>query len=165
MESDRPKSSCPLQKSSITSSTFTSTSTNRVVFQFESKPSDQLYVKLGGEKAIDTFAEAMYELVTQDTLIGPFFKNLDIRNQTAMFSKFLQHIFGRRPYNGTKLRAAHQQLGLKNKHFNRIILLLGEAMGSLGVPSDLVREALEVAMTTRGDICGKQLEDNAVTFW
>jgi hemoglobin len=138
---------------------------SRVSFQFESKPNDQLYVKLGGEKAIDTFAECMYELVIQDELLKPFFRNLDMNRQITMFSKFLQHIFGRKPYNGTQLRTAHERLGLRDKHFNKIICLLGEAMGSLGVPPDLVKEALEVAVTTRNDICGKPLPNSNTTYW
>ena len=171
MNQDQPKSTINLEKSLSIHSQTTPTQTNspkcasRVSFHFESKPSDQLYIKLGGEKAIHTFAETMYEHVIKDELLYPFFRNLDMQKQINMFSKFLQHIFGRKPYNGTQLRTAHERLGLRDKHFNRIICLLGEAMGTLGVPPELVKEALEVAMTTRGDICGKPLSSNTGTFW
>lgn len=114
------------------------------------------YDQLGGEPAIDATVEKFYQLVLEDQLLSPFFKNTDMTKQRRMQKSFLNHVLGMKPYAGKNMRKAHQGMGLTDEHFNRVAKLLGDAMLSLGVKQDLVSQTLAIAETTREDVLGRE---------
>lgn len=114
-----------------------------------------LYEQIGGEAAIEATVEEFYKRVTQDPLLSPFFKHLNMTRQIDMQKKFLNHVFGGHTYEGKNMRKAHAHLHLTDEHFNRVAKHLSDAMLYLGVKQNLVDQVLAVAETTRDDVLGR----------
>jgi hemoglobin len=113
-----------------------------------------LYELIGGEAAIDATVEEFYKRVLADDFLSPFFKNLNMNRQINMQKKFLNHVFGQKPYEGKNMRKAHAHLHLTDDHFNIVAKHLSDAMLHLGVKQELVDQVLAVAETTRADVLG-----------
>ncbi len=69
---------------------------------------------------------------------------------------FLTYAFGGAPsYSGKNLREAHQRLvemGMNSIHFDAVIDHLENTLKELNVPNELIREAAQIAMSTRNDV-------------
>jgi hemoglobin len=118
-----------------------------------------LYDRIGGETAVRATVLKLYEKILTDDLLAPFFENTDVdalrRSQTA----FVSYAFGAAtPYTGRNLRTAHKKAvdqGLSDAHFNRVALHLQTALHELGVPQNLIDEALTIVGSTQADVLNK----------
>jgi len=119
-----------------------------------------LYERIGGEAAILAAVDLFYAKVLGDELTRPFFAGLDMAAQAKKQVAFMTWAFGGPPeYRGRDLRAAHAELvqkkGLADVHFDRVALHLQSTLEELGVAPDLVREALAIVGSVRGEVLGR----------
>ena len=120
-----------------------------------------LYARLGGEPAVNAAVELFYDKILADDRVNRFFEGVDMRFQTAKLKRFLTSAFDSRPetYSGLDMNAAHAPLvrrGLNDSHFDAILEHLPAALTELGVPDDLMVEAVQIAESVRGDILGRR---------
>lgn len=117
---------------------------------------DQIYNAIGGEAAIDATVDEFYKRVLQDPLLKPFFEKTDMKRQHRMQKKFLNHVFGGKPYDGLNMKKAHKNLHLTDEHFDHVAKHLSDAMIHLGVSKENVKKVMDVAETTRNDVLGRE---------
>ena len=119
---------------------------------------DSLYVKLGGEPAVDAAVDIFYRKVLGDERISRFFEGVDIEQQAAKQKAFLTMAFGGpHRYTGLDMRNAHARLveqGLNDSHFDAVMEHLGATLKELGVADDLIGQAAAIAESTRNDVLG-----------
>jgi hemoglobin len=116
-----------------------------------------LFERIGGEAAVMAAVDLFYKKIIDDPLLAPFFKELDLAAQVQKQVSFIGWAFGSgRVYSGRDLREAHARLvrerGLGDVHFDAIAGHLDATLRELGVPDDLVTEALTIVASVRGQV-------------
>ena len=120
---------------------------------------NDLYERIGGEKAVRSAVVKMYDKIFADPELAPFFDDVDVEGLRRSQAAFVTMAFGGpNHYTGQNLRSAHKRLvdkGLADGHFDRVAMHLADAMRELGVAQSLIDEALAVVETTRADVLNK----------
>lgn len=118
-----------------------------------------IYEQIGGADAMDAAVDIFYRHVLSDDRISHWFDDVDMERQAAKQKAFLTMAFGGPShYTGKDMRAGHAHLvarGLNDAHFDAVCQNLKSTMEELGVPPQLIKEALEVAESTRNDVLGR----------
>jgi hemoglobin len=125
----------------------------------DSKKSQTLYEKIGGEPAVNAAVDIFYRKVLQDNRIKHFFEGVDMNKQAAKQKAFLAMAFGGpHNYSGADMRRGHAHLvakGLNDSHFDAVMEHLGATLTELKVPGELIGQAAAIAESTRKDVLGK----------
>ncbi|KAJ3270069.1 hypothetical protein HDV01_000563 [Terramyces sp. JEL0728] len=114
-----------------------------------------LYEQIGGEPALDATVKKLYQLIADDSLLAPFFKNTDMIKQHRMQKKFLTYALKGKTmpeFAKKSMQKAHASLNLENQHFDRLKEVLGQAMTSLKVEKGLIDQVLNNVEQLRGDV-------------
>jgi hemoglobin len=118
-----------------------------------------LYDRIGGEGAVMAAVELFYRKVLADPLTSPFFSKLDVAAQTAKQVAFMTWAFGGPSrHKGRDLRTAHADLvrqGLSDRHFDAVAGHLAATLEELGVPGNLIREAMDIVAGTRREVLNR----------
>lgn len=121
-------------------------------------PSGSLFERLSGQNTIDTLIDKFFDKVLADKRVNHFFEGVDterLRNKQKSYWAFA--FGGEARYTGQSLQEAHQPLmdkGLANEHFEAMIGILKETLCEMDIPGHLVQEAVQIALSTRGEILG-----------
>jgi len=130
---------------------------------------NSLYERLGGEPAVDAAVDLFYRKVLGDDSIKMYFRSTDMDDQRAKQKAFLTMAFGGpNSYSGKDLTNAHAHLvddGLNDSHFDAVAGHLNATLRELGVPDDLIGEAMAIAAGTRHDVLGKANQATAAEEW
>lgn len=126
------------------------------------KPSSQenLFEQLGGEAAVNAAVDIFYKKVLSDSLLAPFFANIEMSRQIKKQKSFLTMAFGGpHKYSGRSMRAAHSDMvknhGLNDAHFDAVASHLKSALEELKVSSHLIDQVLAIAESTRADVLNR----------
>jgi len=116
-----------------------------------------LFERIGGEAAVMAAVDLFYKKVLDDPLLAPFFRELDLAAQVRKQVSFMGWAFGSgHVYRGRDLREALARLvrerGLGDVHFDAVAGHLDATLRELGVPDDLVTEALTIVASVRGQV-------------
>lgn len=115
-----------------------------------------LYERIGGDSAVRATVVRMYEKILSDEELAPFFENIDVERLRLSQAAFVTYAFGgTTQYTGRSLRTAHRSAvsqGLTDRHFDLVALHLKDSMQELGVPANLIQEALAIVSSTRTDV-------------
>lgn len=118
-----------------------------------------IYERIGGEEAVDEAVELFYRKVVQDERIGDFFDGVDKDRLARKQKAFLTYAFGGpSEYTGQSLKEAHARLvrkGLDDTHFDAVLQNLHATLQELGVPEELIKEAVETIENEREDLLGR----------
>jgi hemoglobin len=116
-----------------------------------------LFDRLGGSPAITAATELFYRKVLADSLLEPYFDDVDMDRQVAKQAAFLtMALGGPNQYTGRDLRSAHAGLpGLTDEHVDRVISHLAQTLRELGVPDDDIAAAGAVAASVRDDVLNR----------
>ncbi|SCA55962.1 putative Group 1 truncated hemoglobin GlbN [Candidatus Terasakiella magnetica] len=115
-----------------------------------------LYIRLGGEPAMEALAEFLYERIALDEDLNRFFKNMDFAAQQQKQVDFLSDIFG-----GPKLdheldlRAVHRPLvarGMNESHFNKVAEHVIDILREMHTEESDITAAIEKIATFKDDI-------------
>ena len=117
---------------------------------------ESIYVRLGGQPAIDAAVELFYKKILADKSVNHFFDGINMVKQKAKQKQFLAAAFGGPvPYTGKDLRKAHRNLDLKESDFNAIAGHLQATLKELKIPDKLIGEVMAVAASTKDDVLDK----------
>ncbi|MFZ4125338.1 MAG: group I truncated hemoglobin [Rickettsiales bacterium] len=120
---------------------------------------NSLYQRIGGDAAVSATVVKMYEKILADDALLPFFEHIDVDALRLSQSAFVTYAFGGpNHYTGKSMRAAHQnsvKAGLNDQHFDLVAAHLKAAMEELGVPNNLIAEALAIVGSTRADVLNR----------
>lgn len=118
--------------------------------------SQSLFDRIGGAGAVDAAVDLFYRKVLADHRINKFFESADMNAQREKQKAFLTMAFGGpNNYSGKDLRSAHAKLvqdGMNEFHFGAVAEHLQETLTELGVASDLIREVMTIAGSTKADV-------------
>jgi hemoglobin len=118
-----------------------------------------LFVRLGGEGAVDAAVDIFYRKVVADDSISRYFESTDMAAQSVKLKAFLTMAFGGpNNYSGKDLREGHAHLvkdGLNDSHFDAVAGHLAATLEELNVAAELIDEVMAIAGGTRGDVLGK----------
>lgn len=121
--------------------------------------SDSLFDKIGGRDAVNAAVDLFYQKVLADDRIKHFFDDVDMEKQKGKQRAFLTMAFGGpNNYSGKDMREGHAHLvakGLNESHFDAVMENLGATLTELGVPSELIQQAAEIALSVKDDVLGK----------
>lgn len=105
---------------------------------------ESAFQRLGGEARLRVIIDHFVDRVVRDTMIGFFFRSVDIpRLKRLEFEFAAAHLGGETRYTGRPLTTAHAAHPILNGHFNRRLKILENTLRDFDVPDDVVREWLQ----------------------
>ncbi|MDH5762578.1 MAG: chemotaxis protein CheA [Nitrospinota bacterium] len=123
------------------------------------QPGGTLFERLGGQQAVDAAVDIFYDKVLADGRIKEFFNDVDTERLRNKQKAFLTFAFGGDSrYTGKTLGEAHRSLvarGLSGQHFDAVMENFGSTLRELKVPENLIKEASDIALSTRNEILGQ----------
>jgi hemoglobin len=118
-----------------------------------------LYEQLGGEEMVSKTVIIFYRKVLADSLLRPFFENMDMVRLEAMQRAFLVMAFGGPgAYSGRDMRRAHGRLvarGMSDVHLDAVLHHLDDTLAELNVAKPLRAWARAITESQRKDILGR----------
>lgn len=112
-----------------------------------------LYVRVGGQAAIDAAVDRFYEKVLADERVNHFFDDVNMKAQIRKQKAFLSAVLGGPvPWTGKDMRKAHQHLDLAEEDFNAIAGNLQATLEELKVDAGVIGEIMALVGTTRNDV-------------
>jgi hemoglobin len=117
--------------------------------QFSKARQDSLYQKLGGKAALDAAVELFYKKVLADARVNHYFSDINMNKQRRKQKEFLSAALGGPiPWTGKDLRAAHQDLSLKESDFSAIAENLVATLQELKIDKALIDQVIALVATT-----------------
>lgn len=120
---------------------------------------ETLLERMGGASAVIDVLEAFYDAMFVDPLMAPFLERADREVLLEKQYDFLGRMLDASEYDGSRLRAAHQELvdqGLGDVHFDALLVHLRAALvASDEVPDDCIDEVVAAFEATRADVLCK----------
>ncbi|QDQ40179.1 group 1 truncated hemoglobin [Legionella geestiana] len=118
--------------------------------------SETLFVRLGGQNAVNAAVDIFYRKMLTDDRVSHFFDDVDMERQILKQKGFLTMVFGGpNNYNGKDMREGHRHLvkrGLNDTHVDIVIEHLGETLRELGVDEKDIQEVAAIANSVRSDV-------------
>lgn len=121
---------------------------------------NNLYVSVGGEKALQLLVDVFYRKILMDARVAHFFDKTDMPRLYKHQKMFMTMVLGGPDeYNGRSLGEAHRDLvqrhGLKEEHFDIVAGHLSAALMELGVEEDLRTQIMELVGSTKDEVLGR----------
>lgn len=124
--------------------------------QFKQDREKSLYHRLGGHAALNAAVDAFYVKVLADKRVKHFFEEINMASQHRKQKAFLAAALGGPiPWSGKDMRAAHEDLDIKEEHFNAIAENLIATLQDLGVSQALIDETIAIVATTKDAILNR----------
>ncbi len=124
--------------------------------KFQAEREQSLYHRLGGKAAINAAVDAFYVKVLADDRVKHFFEEVSMPRQHRKQKEFLSAALGGPiPWNGKDMRAAHEDLDLKELHFQAIAENLTATLKDLGVSQALIDETMAVVASTKDAVLNR----------
>lgn len=102
------------------------------------------FERLGGEAALRRIIGVFVERVTDDVMIGFFFRGVDRRRLADKEFEFAaRHLGAPTQYTGKPLREAHAPHRIMGGQFDRRLVILQRVLEELDVPADVRETWLE----------------------
>ena len=100
-----------------------------------------LYQRIGGERAVNAAVDRFYERVLADPALNTFFHHISMPRLKAHQAAFLsQAMGGPKQYSGASMKAAHASLAIEQRHFDSVVIHLGETLRDLGISEEIIGE-------------------------
>lgn len=113
----------------------------------------ELYDELGGPDVVRTAVSVLYQRVTADDELGPWFADIDLERLKAHQRAFLSAAFGGpQVFSGRSLAEAHSDLEITDAAFDRIVQTLLTSLADLGVAAAAVTRVAERLELARADV-------------
>ncbi|EGR31380.1 protozoan cyanobacterial globin family protein, putative [Ichthyophthirius multifiliis] len=93
-----------------------------------------LFEKMGGEDAINAFAEGLFTNIMNERRIRHYFENVDLKPCKQHFKEFLyMTLGGPSKYSGENVRELHEQMDISTKDFNVFKELVEKTVPCIGI--------------------------------
>ena len=117
------------------------------------KGKESLYMKFGGEQAIEKIVTIFYNKILQNQVLKEYFKNVEVNKLRNLQKQFLCFKFGGpNPYTGKTMRDSHWHLELQDVHFDTFKDLMRETLKEFKIAQDLQDEFEQFLESLRKDI-------------
>jgi hemoglobin len=117
-----------------------------------------LYAYLGPH-LIDALVDRLYERVTSDATLAPFFAHMDMNRQRQRMKEFLTFVTGGPSrYRGADMRTAHarpQAMGMTAEHFDMVAVTVVSELRDFGVAEDRIAELVTLLESVRNDVLNR----------
>lgn len=101
------------------------------------------FARMGGEPALRRVIDEFVDRVVRDTMIGFFFRGVDLDRLKRFEYEFAAaHLGGPTRYSGRALGQAHGPHPILGGQFNRRLKILENTLHDLGVPDDIRQDWL-----------------------
>jgi len=111
-----------------------------------------IFERIGGFGALSKIVLAFYDHVLDDDLLSPYFADIDMRRLIDHQTKFMAYLLGGpASYSDEHLRLAHARLGIDNRSFDRMTVVLRETLEDFGL-ADRDVDSVMVQIKGRRDI-------------
>jgi len=114
-----------------------------------------LYAYLGPH-LIDALVDRLYDRVTKDERLAPFFAHMHIERLRIRMKEFLTFATGGPSrYRGADLRTAHTMpvsMGMQAEHFDLVMATLVSELRDFGVAEDRIAELGALVESVRRDV-------------
>lgn len=112
-----------------------------------------LFEQLGGEPALRQIIASFVERVTNDVMIGFFFRNVDrARLEEKEYEFAAEHLGADVKYSGRPIRQAHAAHPIMGGQFMRRLQLLKETLAEHGAPAAVVEHWIEHTKALRAQV-------------
>ncbi|GAA0727478.1 hypothetical protein JCM31271_29400 [Halorubrum trueperi] len=112
-----------------------------------------IYARIGGNEAVESVVADFYDRVFSDSLLQPYFEDID---RDALYAHQVQFISavagGPVSYDGADMQAAHEGMGITGEAFGRVATYLAEALRENGVTEDDVDAILDEVGALKPDV-------------
>lgn len=114
---------------------------------------DSLFIRLGGQPAVDKAVDLFYDRIIHDEQAGHFFQNINLEQRRKMQKAFVTMAFGGYDhYVGRTMKNAHKYLRLEEDDFTAVVNLMKLCIKDVGATDDLLKEVHATLMTLKDDI-------------
>ncbi|KAF4741804.1 hypothetical protein FOZ62_005124, partial [Perkinsus olseni] len=123
--------------------------------QLAHKEGVALVERLGGDLNLESVVESLYERCQEDTRIKYFFDKgkAKARQVRIKMYQLLSGLFGGPvQYDMANLKPAHYSMNIRDYHFDTVLQLAQEVMGSMSLNGDAIDDALQIMNMVRPDI-------------
>ncbi|KAF4705502.1 hypothetical protein FOZ63_013315, partial [Perkinsus olseni] len=123
--------------------------------QLAHKEGVALVERLGGDLNLESVVESLYERCQEDTRIKYFFDKgkSKARQVRIKMYQLLSGLFGGPvQYDTANLKPAHYSMNIRDYHFDTVLQLAQEVMGSMSLNGDAIDDALQIMNMVRPDI-------------
>jgi hemoglobin len=121
-----------------------------------------IYELIGGEPALITVVDDLYERILADPELVGFFTGTNLArlkgHQVEFFSTALG---GPGPYTGAPMDQVHRGRGITLEHFTLVAGHLDAALRGAGVPDELVTQIMSAVAPLADDIVSGSVERSA----
>ena len=136
---------------------FTESMRDDVLCKGEHENIESLYVRMGGEVAMQAVTEEFYAKVMRDARIFRFFDRVDMTKQHHLQKEFLTWATGGPvKYDTQRLRDQHRHLvrdhGMNETHFDTFVELLAGTLQEQGVGDEDIANVADVLFSVRDDV-------------
>lgn len=114
-----------------------------------------IFDAIGGTPVVSSTVAVLYDRVTADPELAPWFDGIDLRRLKAHQREFLTvALGGADEFNGRTIAEAHRGLGITGTAFDALIAHLRDILDDLGVEEEGVAEIIARVTALRGDVTG-----------
>lgn len=115
-----------------------------------------LFERLGGKPGLASITSRMVDHAVADPKIGIYFKDANVpRLKGLLTAHFCQVTGGGCSYPGRDMHAAHADLNIDDRAFNRLVEVLQIAMDEEGVPFSTQNELLSILAPMHRDVVNR----------
>lgn len=115
-----------------------------------------LYDDLGGQPVLERVISNMLDLSLADPKMAPIFADSDMKRLESLLVLHLCHIAdGPCHYDGQDMRRAHDGLGIRTIHFNRLVENMQVAMDAQEIPFRTQNRLLARLAPMHDDVTGR----------
>lgn len=117
-----------------------------------------LLARLGGPDAVTAVTDALYDRLLADPELGPLFATTHMPDQRQRLTAYLLAMcVGEEAVPAARLRAAHAEQGVTDRHFSIMAGHLADLLGDLEVESEAAADLLDLIAERRADVVSGSL--------
>ena len=117
---------------------------------------DSIFVRVGGQAAIDATVDLFYTKVLADDRVNYLFEDINMNAQIRKQKEFIGAALGGPvAWEGRDMRRAHRDLDLTEEHFGAIAEHLAASLKELKVDDKLIGEIMTVVASTKDAVLNK----------
>ena len=114
-----------------------------------------LYVRIGGDGAVDAAVEGLYQRILADPELSHYFTGLDVAHIKAHQRAFIASALGGpERYHGRPLDEAHRHLAITTSEYSKVVDHLVDTLVALDVDEDVITDVTAAVRSLQPQVVG-----------